>query len=351
MAFPTTSVLDAFTRANGALGASWTNGFYGDGSNLQVNSNQLANSAAGYSSAEYNTAYGPDVELYLTLPTMDTAAFYFLSVRKGGTLGSPTGYYLEINQFGNKLVRMDGGGTETPLGANFTQAVASGDSVGLSVVGSTITAYYKAAAGSWTIIATRTDSTYTGTGLLSIDYNSTTARLDDFGGGTVVTGGGTTFNLKGDMRGRGNEQLTPKLNKTFTGNLDGYGKDKLTPGKTYNGITGNLDAYGKEQLTPGKGFGITGNMEGYGKESFTENKNVSFSGQLDGYGKDNFVENKTSQLSANMEGYGKENVIPGKSYSFSGNLDGKAGEKLTPWAWSFIRYAATDKRCPVFVKR
>jgi hypothetical protein len=195
MAFPSTSILDSFTRSNGALGASWTNGFYGDGSNLQVSSNQLANSASGYSSAEYNTAYGPDVELYLTIPTMDTAAFYFLSVRKGGTLGSPTGYYLEINQFGNKLVRMDGGGTESPLGADFIQAVASGDSMGLSIVGSTITAYYKAAAGSWTTLTTRTDGTYTGTGLLSIDYNSTTARLDDFGGGTIGAAGPTILLL------------------------------------------------------------------------------------------------------------------------------------------------------------
>jgi hypothetical protein len=58
----------------------------------------------------------------------------------------------------------------------------------MSLIGSgadNITVYYKAAAGSWTSLGTRTDSSYTGAGYVGLTmYYYSDRRLDDFGGGT-----------------------------------------------------------------------------------------------------------------------------------------------------------------------
>ncbi len=101
----------------------------------------------------------------------------------GGTLN---GYYLFVNSTSAKLYRIDSG-TNTQLGADFTQTIATGDSFGMSLVGSTITVYFKAAAGSWTSLGTRTDATYSAAGKIGIrGADGTNISLaDDFGGGTL----------------------------------------------------------------------------------------------------------------------------------------------------------------------
>jgi hypothetical protein len=60
--------------------------------------------------------------------------------------------------------------------------MAEDDEFGMTIIGSTITVYYKTALGSWTVIGTRTDSTYSGGGKIGVGI---TARggVDSFGGG------------------------------------------------------------------------------------------------------------------------------------------------------------------------
>ena len=75
--------------------------------------------------------------------------------------------------------------TQTQLGADGSQEVASGDSFGIDANGTTITAWYKPAAGSWTAVMVRTDSGVTAAGYIGLVAQSNSAIWDDFGGGTI----------------------------------------------------------------------------------------------------------------------------------------------------------------------
>ncbi len=82
--------------------------------------------------------------------------------------------------------------TPTVLGADMNQELSSGDSVGMSLVGSTISAYYRSGAGAWTLVGSRTDSTYTGPwsiGIKTVQASPLAWKTIPFGGGTVVAGG------------------------------------------------------------------------------------------------------------------------------------------------------------------
>jgi hypothetical protein len=64
--FPSTSVLDGFNRANGALGGSWVD----QTSGFTINSNALV-AGSGDSYIEWNGAtYGPNQEVFVTLSTI-----------------------------------------------------------------------------------------------------------------------------------------------------------------------------------------------------------------------------------------------------------------------------------------
>ena len=60
---------------------------------------------------------------------------------------------------------------------------AAGDSVGLQIVGSTITAWRKPGAGAWTSVGSATDTAITGPGYVSFTLQNTVSRASAFGGG------------------------------------------------------------------------------------------------------------------------------------------------------------------------
>jgi hypothetical protein len=84
-----------------------------------------------------------------------------------------------------KIMRLDNG-TNTQLGATITQELADGDSLGIECSGTSISAYYKPAAGAWTLGGTRTDAAHGSAGNLGIYAANTSTALDDFGGGDLV---------------------------------------------------------------------------------------------------------------------------------------------------------------------
>jgi hypothetical protein len=190
MAFPTNStVLDNFNRANGGPGTNWSN-YYGD-SACAIVSNALTGIASSYGGSYWNvTTFGPDCEIYYDVPTAAAGDALNL-VARGANMGggSPNGYtiYITPNTGVWTFGRLDAGAF-TQLGATVTQVVSNADAVGMSVVGSTITAYYKASGGSWTSIATRTDTTYSAAGNFGFELQNATLRIDNFSGGTVVAG-------------------------------------------------------------------------------------------------------------------------------------------------------------------
>lgn len=187
--FPTTSILDNFNRANQGPppSSSWTTGVDGGTGGFSVNSNEAKVEDATHSTAYWNvTNFGPDIEVYITLGSTIGPSRLYWRIQQEGTSGFD-GYALLAYTPTNELYiyRIDNG-SYTQLGAAISQTFAVGDSFGAKMVGSTITIYYKTAAGSWTSVGSRSDSTYTGAGKLGISaFDSTSIKLDNFGGGTI----------------------------------------------------------------------------------------------------------------------------------------------------------------------
>lgn len=195
MAFPTTSVLSSFTFSDGLLqtvssGAFQDDPSNGDSTTLSVSSNAVGQTAAGAASTWYNAAiFGPDQEVYLEITAAVQYIGLYLRIQQpSGSSSTGDGYLveyeagtgLEIYAFTNGV-----GGAGLTGGQSLT-ALAVGDGFGASIIGDTIQAYRRDA-GVWSAYGTpAVDSTYAGSGYIGfILADSTTQRVDDFGGGTV----------------------------------------------------------------------------------------------------------------------------------------------------------------------
>jgi hypothetical protein len=200
-AFPTNAnVIDNFNRADGNLsgsttssGATWSTIGINQSSNGLTNAgNEMAEPSSGQQGLLSST-YGPDTEMYVDVTTLPTSGNYvFMTERiSGGGTGTWNGYgmiYIKGSPDTWQLRKYTGGvqAVGSPL-ATGSQSISAGDSIGFSVIGNTLTAWYKPVAGSWISIITATDSTYTGAGQMGFELGDTTLRLDNLSGGNVVT--------------------------------------------------------------------------------------------------------------------------------------------------------------------
>lgn len=196
MPFPNTGILDNFNRANGDLGASWTADILGASwPTPDIASNQCkADAGNSWSAGYYNVAtYGPDCEVYATIPVIPAGGSVRLMARitSPGSGGTVDGY--EIETYGaDSYLTVCVNGVRTTISV-LSSGFSAGDGLGLECIGSTITGYRKPAAGSWGSIGTVADFAVSSAGYVGILFvNEATARLDDFGGGTVggPSGGG-----------------------------------------------------------------------------------------------------------------------------------------------------------------
>ena len=198
MPFPTTGILDNFNRANEnpvSQGGNWTSpqnaGDTTEGvvTNVLVRGDSAASTASAYRS---NASTGDDCEVFATVAIKgnnDEYSCIRLRVQTG-TLGNY--YQARLRpQAGTDLVHIDSAAsnTWTQLGAAVSQEFAVGDAWGLEAIGTTLTFYFQASGGSWSSLFNRTDSTYATGGYLADYVEFGTWGHDDFGGGTVVTGG------------------------------------------------------------------------------------------------------------------------------------------------------------------
>ncbi len=196
-AFPSTAVLDTFNRINEGPPPSsdWSN--LAGKTGLKVLINQLAEDIGvayedtwGYWSA---SSFGPDTEAFITIADVAVDSYTWLWVRFDPVLSN--GYGIQAVKGTSKLriYRLDDG-DRTQLGTDVSQAISSGDSIGISVIGSTISLYYKASGGNWVLKDTQTDSTYSGAGNIAIQCQelSSATKLDDLGGGTLASVGNVT---------------------------------------------------------------------------------------------------------------------------------------------------------------
>jgi hypothetical protein len=212
MAFPTTSVLDNFTGTNGddlpVYSGNWstTTGI----ANLEIQSNTATGTSSGSNNANYwNVSnFGPDSEGFVTISTLpNVGESVGVGVRtqqetSGATVDGYWVFYTRQSGTDNfTLERLDNG-VLTQLGADFAQNVSAGDSIGIEVVGTTLTAYYHNGT-SWSSLGTRTDSTYSAAGKVLLFTSSTASRLDDFGGGTYVASGVTIPVIVNHLKNQG----------------------------------------------------------------------------------------------------------------------------------------------------
>lgn len=212
MTFPTTAVIDDFGRADGNLNTrlacsngvdSWFLGKINGGSdtNFDILSGRLADNAVTGDSF-IQASFGPDTEVYLTMPVVPTS-YAFLAARiKDENTATWDGYGVIWIAGGSpnwQLRRYDNGSQTNVSNTNGANPNA-GDKIGLSVVGSLLTGYLFTG-GVWTTVLTGTDATYPLAGKIGIEIGDSTGRYDDFGGGTVVTTVGQIGTIRVDRGG------------------------------------------------------------------------------------------------------------------------------------------------------
>ena len=185
--FPGTAVLDSFAQPPGALSPNWKSPALQDPGTVSVPSSGTTAGSSGASSAIWTHAqFGADQEAYMTVPTLPGAGG-FLQV--GGRVSSLTGsnvsmYFVRVTPSKNlwDLRKKVNGAGSTSMGT-FTAPFSAGDSLGIKLSGSTISAYHEAGTGAWSAVGSVIDTSITAGGYLTFTLGDTTARGAAFGGG------------------------------------------------------------------------------------------------------------------------------------------------------------------------
>lgn len=183
MAFPEVSVIDDFNRTN--EGPPPSSNYTNIGTGFSVSSNKL-NGSAGHRASYWSASiFDATQQGFITLATLN-AEFSRFGVTFRMQEADPGDAYFVFGTSNNtvEVWKMVNGALDTQLGATISQTFAVGDSIGFAVEDNLIEIWYKAAAGSWTSLGTRTDSTYLTDGYVGIRaYSDNGIQLDDFGAG------------------------------------------------------------------------------------------------------------------------------------------------------------------------
>lgn len=203
MAFPTTSILDSFTRANGALGSNWTSPLATGDSAPNILSNTVVGVAATWNGAYWNPATYLDSEAFISVPSASTAfdtGLLYCRSRNANT-GTGCAYLIEFSAtVGVKVYRLYNNTFSAAL-ASYATNITLGCKVGLRVMtssGNIVIETWADTGSGWTLLGTYTDTgavaTYPnlasagniGFRLYGNGYTEPNRHVDDFGGGTYV---------------------------------------------------------------------------------------------------------------------------------------------------------------------
>ncbi len=185
LVFPTTPVLADFNQSDvDPVPPPWLGPLISGEGQLEIVSNRARGNTAGVFNGSYRGPYGADQEVYFVVPTISVGNRIegYLRVNIDG-LGTD-GYCVSV--VGTTwTLRVVNNSTSSALGAHFTgPAIAAGDAIGARVIGTDLEAWHKPAAGSWTQLFTRSDSTYAGPGMIGARMFGDAFEIEDFGGGT-----------------------------------------------------------------------------------------------------------------------------------------------------------------------
>ncbi len=180
---PQSPILDDFNRANGSLGPNWnkmTGGFV----DFTISASEAVDPSPSTFAWDYWAArqFGPDSEAYVTIKTISADTVRVCARMINPTNATRSGYC--VQEAGNSwTIRRIDSGLANQIGTTATQTVGAGARIGITVVGTTITAWYSpSATAGWTQILAATDSTYQGTGYIAVEARA--SHIDNFGGGT-----------------------------------------------------------------------------------------------------------------------------------------------------------------------
>jgi len=182
--WPTTSVLDDFNRANGALGANWSEeGFTA----CTISSNTVTGTAdEDINLAVWQGATFSDCEAWISYVTLADEGLdgsgIQLTVRfDSGTLD---GYFVGWDEVSNTI---DFGTVSGGSFSGYPTAFSfdTGDALMLRAVGNQISWYHSDEGAEFVLQDTETDGTYT-SGDIGFWVNDQTIRVDNFGGGEYI---------------------------------------------------------------------------------------------------------------------------------------------------------------------
>lgn len=189
MAFPTTSLLDDFNRANAdPISGTWTTpiGLSGGAGAIEIVSNQVAG-RAGDGMWDLTT-YGPDLEAWFTMVDKPGNGLggIFAYGRMSTLTNTANGYSVDFRVTGGtdtiRIIRYDAG-SGTVLDST-GQTFNAGDGIGLEIIGSTIK-MYRRDTGVWGEVFSFVDATYSAAGYIGLGKLPDSTAQDDFGGGTI----------------------------------------------------------------------------------------------------------------------------------------------------------------------
>jgi len=189
-AFPAAPLLDGFARAPGALGDSWRSPGLTDPGTVSIATSGATASSASAGSATWSAAsFAADQDVFLTVPTLPTANRFVQLAARVSTLGtsSLSGYFLRVSGTGVWDLRKRVSGASSVSIRTFSAPLAAGDTIGLRVVGSKLTAYRKPVSGSWAPVGSAADASIRAGGYVSFTLGDTTVRGGAFGGGTIAS--------------------------------------------------------------------------------------------------------------------------------------------------------------------
>src|SRR5262249_9002445 len=222
--FPQTALAatasDNFNRANGSLGASWTD--ISDGG-LAIVSQAVAGTSSSVVSGDIRTAESYPSDQYSQVQVTSTqltgGQWIGPMVRaQNGGLNAYVGIYYWNNGSPNlELFKRSGSNTWTQLGSTYNSGpLGAGAQLQVTAVGSAVSFLLN---GVVRISAAATSLTGGAPGILSVG----TGRVDNWSGGT--SGGGTAYSVGGTVSGlsgsvvlqdNGGDNLTVSANGTFT---------------------------------------------------------------------------------------------------------------------------------------
>jgi hypothetical protein len=199
LSFGGSEVLDDFNLEDGPLGTDWTGEtFFFEEQPLDtrypavIRDEMFAvNVAYLYGSAYWNTSLGPDCEVCATINAPATGEYTVEVAVRGTPVTDSLGHYLDTYYMGVAQINCATGTATVYVFDRYEGIMATasgltgwgdGDIFGVHIKGSSIGVYRKAAAGSWSLIVSTTDSSYSGSGkvMLGIRGEASDFYLDNF---------------------------------------------------------------------------------------------------------------------------------------------------------------------------